>query len=365
MAPAEAPTSGARPIERERVIVMRFRTLAICAVIAAFVLEGCGGGSAPNVATPGAATTPSPGAGSSAQFVAYYSGWESGGPSVIPSGVNAVNVFPGFVNDGSADGSPGCTSSAAGHVVSMGDISQAFTTASDVAALHTRGIKVFLSLGGSSPPCAFVFDGNTAGFVASLQQLFMAMGFDGVDFDDETEYDIPTRIAHLTSMISSVHQAMPSTLITLAVFDTPGAVGDGQVLSATDTNTGKHLANDVSWINVMTYLGNDVATTECDVADYVFGIPGYSTPFPASKTMVGTDIGGDPGIAIPTNATLQTLGTIAHRGFTTGACPNNSHPNASVPPLAGMMLWYVNPPNGSTAGASASQIQAIESGLSS
>lgn len=343
---------------------VRFLVLAICGTIATFALGGCGGGGASNVTVPVATASPSPGLGGSAQFVAYYLGWESGGPSVIPNGVNAVNVFPGFVNDGSADGSPGCTSAAAGHTVSMGDISQAFTTASDVAALHSRGIKVLLTLGGSSPACSFVFDGNTSGFVASLQQLFTSMGFDGVDFDDETEYDIPTRTAHLVSMISAVHQAMPSALITLAVFDTPDVVGDGQVLSATDPNTGAPLANDVSWINVMTYLGNDVATTECDVADYVLGVPGYSTPFPASKIMVGTDIAGDPGIAVPTSATLQTLGSIAHRGFTTGACTNNSHPNATVPALGGAMLWYVNPPTGGTPGATASEIQAIESGLS-
>jgi hypothetical protein len=350
--------------------VKRF-SLPLVFLIAA-ALAACGGGGAsggsgvvptqaPSI-TPATASPTPPAA--TPQFVGYYLGWESGGPSVIPSGMTAVNVFPGFVDDGSADGSPGCTSTATGHTVSMGDISQGFTTAAAVSALHSRGIKVLLTLGGASPVCSFLFDGNTAGFVASLQALFTSMGFDGVDFDDETEYDVPTRVAHLVSMVSAVHQSMPNTLITLAVFDTPGNVGDGQVLSATDPNTGKPIGNDVNWINVMTYLGNDLATTECDVADYVLGVPGYSSPFPAAKTMVGTDIGGDSGIAIPTDATLQALGTMARSGFTTGSCPNNRNPNATVSPLGGVMLWYVNPPAGGSVGATAAQIQAIETGLS-
>ena len=201
----------------------------------------------------------------------------------MPNGVTAVNVIPGFVNDGSADGSPGCTSAAVGHTVTMGDIAQGFTTASDVAALHSRGIKALLTLGGSSPSCAFLFDGNTTGFVTSLQSLLTSMGFDGVDFDDETELDTTTRTAHLVAMIAAIHQGMPNALITLAVFDTPQGVADGKVLSATDPITGKPLAGDISWINVMTYLGNDLATTECDVADYVLGVPGYSSPFPAAR----------------------------------------------------------------------------------
>ena len=331
-------------------------------------LSACGGGggssiaAAPNV-VPTAGSSPTPSVSGAPQFVAYYLGWESGGPSVIPNGVTAVNVFPGFINDGSADGSSGCTSNASGHVVSMGDISQGFTTAADVAALHSRGIKVLLTLGGASPSCAFQFDGNTAGFVSSLQTLLGTMGFDGVDFDDETETNVATRVAHNVSMISAVHRAMPNALITMAVFDVPGDVGDGQILSATDPNTGKSIGNDVNWINVMTYLGNDLATTECDVADYVLGVVGTSTPFPAAKTLVGTDIGGDSGIAIPTDATLQSLGTIARSGFTTGSCPNNSNPNATIPPLGGVMLWYVNPPAGGSLGASPAQIQAIETGL--
>ncbi len=343
------------------------------AITCALALAACGGGgSGPGVVLPSASaaptptpqTPPTPGSSGSAQFVGYYLGWDSGGSNVIPSGMTAVNVMPGFVNDGSTDGSPGCTSAAAGHVVSMGDITQGFTTAGDIAALHARGIKALLTLGGSSPSCAFLFDGNTAGFVSNLHSLFATMGFDGVDFDDETELNTATRTAHLVAMIAAVHQAMPNALITLAVFDTTQGVGDGTVLSATDPITGEPLAGDISWINVMTYLGNDVATTECDVADYVLGVPGYSSPFPASKTLVGTDIAGDPGVAIPTGATLQTLGAFAHHGFTTGACPNNSNPNAVVPPLGGVMLWYINPPSGGVAGATPAQIQAIETGLS-
>ncbi len=282
----------------------------VAALAVAILLSGCGGGGTVTSALPSVAPSPVASSGAAPQYVGYWDDWEQTPWSSVPQGVTTLIYAFDFVS---------------GHSVLPDGNSPGYLTAAAIAALHQRGIKVLLSLGGGSPATAFVFDGDTKDFETSLLAVIKQYGFDGVDFDDESGTQ-SQRVATLSTLIPATRAAfdadgMTGAIVTLAAFDTPTNFGDGTVLAAPG------VASAISWVNVMSY---QYAAAQSDLAT-------YALLFPATQLMLGSDIDGDVPLA-PTS-TLEALAAWVR---------NNGY--------GGMMLWTVND-------ASAAQNQAILNGL--
>jgi hypothetical protein len=198
--------------------------------------------------------------------------WEGGtNISSIPSGVTVVAAAFGGIS---------------GHSITQADLGMGTSMSSDISALHAKGIKVVLSLGGAGG--SFSFDGNTAGFQSSLKSAMQTYGYDGVDFDDENG-DVTQRVSDLTTLIPAAAQV--AGLVTYAVYGDTSTGGDGTVL--------QKVASSVSLLNVMSYAGSDVSTTEQYVTN-------YASYMSKNKTLLGLDYGGDLG-GVPSTSALQQM----------------------------------------------------------
>jgi GH18 family chitinase len=281
------------------------RILAAVLTVAASALAGCGGGTAGNApalpSTPAYAAPLSPlarEASSGFAFVGYWDGWSKNNLTSTPSGVTEVPIAFGFLR---------------GHTITLQGINSGYVTASDIASLHARGIKVTLSLGGWSPSNAFVFDGNVAGFESSLASVLAKLPFDGVDFDEE-HGSTATRVHDMETLIPATRaffnkRGMPGAVITQTAWNRPNQYGDGTILKNAS------VASTISWVNVMSYEHNNVSATEAD-------LQAYAAVFNKAKLMMGVDIDDAP---IPTNSSLKTLSSWAR---------SNGY--------GGMMAWTIN-----------------------
>jgi hypothetical protein len=231
-------------------------------------------------------------------LVGYWDGWQKNNLDDTPTGITTIPIAFGYLH---------------GHSVVMTEITAGYVTASDIASLHSRGIKVTLSIGGASPSNAFTFDGNVSGFESSLKSLIAKLPFDGVDLDDESGTE-SSRISDLTTLIPAARDAfnamgMSDAIVTYPAWNKPDDNGDAQILGNSS------VASSLSWVNVMSYQHADVAATESD-------LEAYGAIFPKSKLMMGVDIVDKP---TPTTADLQELSSWVR---------TNSY--------GGMMAWTVN-----------------------
>lgn len=233
------------------------------------------------------------------QFVGYWDGWQKNNLAKTPTGVTEVPVAFAFVH---------------GHTITLkGGVNPGYVTAADLSALRARGIVVTLSLGGGSPRNDFVFDGNVAGFEASLARILSRLPFDGVDFDLE-HGSTASRVKTLTTLIVATRAyfdriGQPDAVITYPAWNTPTGYGDDRILR------NQRVARALSWVNVMSYEHDNVARTERDVA-------AYGAIFDKRKIMMGVDIDDKP---VPTDASLGTLAAwVRANGY------------------GGMMAWTVN-----------------------
>jgi hypothetical protein len=281
--------------------------VALGGLIAAMLTACGGGGSAAFFASP----TNAPGS-ATPQFVGYWVGWSQNNLTQVARGIGTVIISFYFVN---------------GHSVVPGNVQPQNLSPQDIAALHQRGVKVLLSLGGADPPNAFVFDGDVPDFETSLASVMQQYGFDGVDFDDEsgTQQQRNTALATLipaTRTYFDTH-GMANDIITYAAFETPQTIDDAWVLAQPG------VAQALSWINVMSY---DYTQAENDLQL-------YAQIFDKHRLMLGNE--NDGGAPMPSPQTLQQLAAwVKTNGY------------------GGMMLWICNPEV-----ATSAQIQAIEQGL--
>lgn len=104
---------------------------------------------------------------SGSQFVAYWEGDTD--LTQLQHGVTIVIASFGYLN---------------GHAITGADMGGALT-ASTIASLHQKGVKILLSLGGGGG--TFQFDGDAQGFQDSIKSLVAQLPYDGIDFDDENE----------------------------------------------------------------------------------------------------------------------------------------------------------------------------------
>lgn len=252
--------------------------LPLIALVVSIVVAACGG-AVPSTTPPAAAPFSARSASASPTIVGYWGAWENGDLSATPAGVSTVYVFAGFVH---------------GHTIVRGSIRKGLVTRASIAALHSRGIKVVLSVGGSTPANAFAFDGDVAGFEQSLKDVLAKTPYDGVDFDDEsgTEAERNRNVVALVPATRAFFNGIgqPGAIVTYAAFDNPDTMNDKKVLAHRD------VANALSWINIMCYEGNAVSETERYVAE-------FGKIYPKAKLMMGTDIDNAP----PTTANLQAM----------------------------------------------------------
>lgn len=232
------------------------------------------------------------------RFVGYWDGWQQNNLTATPDGVTSVPVAFGYIH---------------GHTITLGGINRGYVTASDIQALHARGISVTLSLGGWSPLNSFAFDGDVRGFEQSLASLLAKLPFDGVDFDDE-HGTTQARVDALTALIPATRSffngiGMPNAVVSYPAWNTPTDYGDDAILN------NPQVAAALSWVNVMSYEHANVARAESDVR-------AYGAIFDKSRLLLGVDIDDKP---IPTNASLRTLSTwVRTNGY------------------GGMMAWTIN-----------------------
>ncbi|MBV8147616.1 MAG: hypothetical protein JO092_00830, partial [Candidatus Eremiobacteraeota bacterium] len=179
------------------------------ALVAIAVLAGCSTNGSQSAVPFG--FEPNAHKNASMQLVGYWDGWSKNNLVDTPSGVTEIPLAFGFLH---------------GHTITTaGGIDAGYVTASDIDALHSRGIKVTLSLGGWSPKNSFVFDGNVAGFDASLGKLLATLPLDGVDFDME-HGSTADRVKTLTTLIPAARAyfnsiGMTGAIVTYTGWNTP------------------------------------------------------------------------------------------------------------------------------------------------
>jgi chitinase len=280
----------------------------IVAALLLTAITACGG---PAATTPHIAPFAARSAPASPKLVGYWAGWETGNLSAAPAGVSTIYAFAGFVH---------------GHTIVRGSIRKGLFTPATIAAMHARGIKVVLSIGGSYPLNAFVFDGNVAGFEQSLKSVLAKTPYDGVDFDDESGTEAQ-RNANIEKLIPATRAffntiGQPNAIVTYAAFDNPDTMNDKKVLARRDVRSA------LSWVNIMCYEGNAVWKTEQYVSE-------FGKIYPKSKLMMGTDLDNAP----PTTANLLAMSSwLRTNGY------------------GGLMVFTIN-------NAKPKQLRAIEKGL--
>jgi Glycosyl hydrolases family 18 len=243
------------------------------------------------------------------QFVGYWEG--NSDLTQLPHGPTIIIASFGYLD---------------GHAITGADMGGAMT-ASLINALHQKGVKVILSLGGGGG--TFQFDGDTQGFESSVKSLVAQYSYDGIDFDDENEGNhgesLSQRAAHLITLIPAAKNALgPNGIVTISAYGSPDSQQDGTVLQDPTANAA------LSLVNVMSYAGNDTQTSEGDTSSYA---PYISK----SKIVLGVDVDGDGG-GPPSTAALTEMGNwVRTNGY------------------GGLMMW--------TIATNASNIQAVASGL--
>ena len=137
-----------------------------------------------------------------------------------------------------------------------------------------------------------------------------------MDFDDENESDPNKRQTDLGQLIPAARSVLGSSaIITIAAYGDPTYQNDGPLIQ--ETSVGSAL----SFVNVMSYAGSDVSTTEGYVTSFA---PYLTASMTKSKLLLGVDFDGDQG-GPPSAASLQQMATWAKSGG-----------------YGGMMVWQVS-----------------------
>ncbi|HEY1975787.1 MAG TPA: glycoside hydrolase family 18 protein [Candidatus Baltobacteraceae bacterium] len=271
--------------------------LRVSAVLVIFALYACGGPFSrtllPEAFVPSARSA-------SVRLVGYWDGWSRNNLVRTPAGVTEIPIAFGFLR---------------GHTIVMtnGNLTRGYVTAADIRALHARGVAVTLSLGGWSPKTSFKFDGDVAGYEASLATVLATLPFDGVDFDLE-HGSAAGRVKTLSTLIVATRAyfnsiGKPDAVITYPAWNRPTDYGDNEIL------TNPKVAAALSWVNVMSYEKADVAKAESDVA-------AYGAIFDKSRLNLGVDIDDNP------HASIAQLGALSQWVRANG--------------YGGVMVWTVN-----------------------
>ena len=213
---------------------------------------------------------------------------------------------------------------------------QQFT--SDIAALHSRGQKVILSVGGQDGAISVADATSAANFASSVYSIIKQYGFDGVDIDLENGVN-PTYMASALEQLSS--DVGSSLIITLApqTVDTQ-STGDDYFQLALD------IKSILTMINTQYY--NSGTMNGCDGNVYAEGTENFMTALACtelegglSPSQVGLGLPASPsaagsGYVAPSvvNDALDCLAARANCG--------SFVPSAAYPGIRGVMTWSIN-----------------------
>jgi chitinase len=209
---------------------------------------------------------------------------------------------------------------------------------SDIAALHSRGQKVILSVGGQNGAISVADATSAANFASSVYSIIKQYGFDGVDIDLENGVNSTYMASALEQLSSDVGSSLIITLAPQTV-DTQ-STGDDYFQLALD------IKSILTMINTQYY--NSGTMNGCDGNVYAEGTENFMTALACtelqgglSPSQVGLGLPASPsaagsGYVAPSvvNDALDCLAARANCG--------SFVPSAAYPGLRGVMTWSIN-----------------------
>jgi chitinase len=252
----------------------------------------------------------------------------------VPASYNLIAVA--FGNAGSTPGQvtfsldSGLSAALGGYTTSQ------FT--SDIQALHARGQKVILSVGGQNGTVSVSDAASASNFASSVDSIIKQYGFDGVDIDLENGVN-PTYMASALQQLES--DVGSSLIITLApqTIDTQSAGSDYLALAL-------NIKSILTMINTQYY--NSGTMNGCDGNVYAEGTENFMTALACTELQSGLSA-SQIGLGLPASSSA------AGSGYVTPPVVNSALdclaartgcgsfvPPAAYPAIRGAMTWSIN-----------------------
>jgi chitinase len=209
---------------------------------------------------------------------------------------------------------------------------------SDIAALHSRGQKVILSVGGQNGTISVDDATSASNFASSVDSIIKQYGFDGVDIDLENGVN-PTYMASALEQLES--DVGSSLIITLApqTVDTQSSGSDYLALAL-------NIKSILTMINTQYY--NSGTMNGCDGNVYAEGTENFMTALACTELQSGLSA-SQVGLGLPASSSA------AGSGYTSPSVINNALdclaarancgsfvPSTTYPGIRGVMTWSIN-----------------------
>jgi chitinase len=209
---------------------------------------------------------------------------------------------------------------------------------SDIAALHSRGQKVILSVGGQNGTISVDDATSASNFASSVYSIIKQYGFDGVDIDLENGVN-PTYMASALEQLES--DVGSSLIITLApqTVDTQSSGSDYLALAL-------NIKSILTMINTQYY--NSGTMNGCDGNVYAEGTENFMTALACTELQSGLSA-SQVGLGLPASSSA------AGSGYTSPSVVNNALdclaakancgsfvPSTTYPGIRGVMTWSIN-----------------------
>jgi len=207
----------------------------------------------------------------------------------------------------------------------------------DMQYVHSRGQKVFLSVGGATCDWTSLSNPSIIPIAArNVATLVSQWGFDGVDLDDEMVNDLPGEQT-LISFVKALKSALPSNASMISLTPQDVYIYNVAAKDSGGWNTYENVLNSVgnviNWVQIMAY-NNGLNATQ----DYITWASGFTNPvvswggFPPQKLLLGL-------LSAP-NAGSSGYLTLSQAKSMTGTL------KAMYPTFGGLMTWCANADQG-------------------
>ncbi len=209
---------------------------------------------------------------------------------------------------------------------------------SDIAALHSQGKKVIISVGGQNGMVNVTDSTSATNFTNSVYGLIKQYGFDGVDIDLENSFS-PASMSSALQQLSSMVGA--NLIITLA----PQTI-DMQSTSSSYFQLALDIKNILTVVNMQYY--NSGSMLGCDGNVYSQGTENFLTALACIQLQNGLRP-DQVALGLPASASAASGGyvspSVVNAALDCLATGNNCgsfKPPATYPTLRGAMTWSVN-----------------------
>ena len=253
--------------------------------------------------------------------------------SAVPTSYTIAAVA--FANSTSTPGAVGYTTDS-GLDACIGGYNDAQFT-SDINALHSRGQKVILSVGGASGGLVINSPSSATNFANSAHSLMTRFGFDGVDIDLESGIDV----TNLASALQQLAALSPGLIITMAPQTTDVANTSSPYFALA-----LRIQNILTMVNTQYY--NSGTMFGCDGNIYTEGTEDFAT----SQACILIQGGLRPdqvGLGLPATPAAAGGGHVdpsvvvnALDCLTEGRNCGAFRPSTTWPTLRGAMTWSIN-----------------------